>query len=309
MKPTHLILLSSILSFLLNCKLSAQFNDALKIDYFGQTPQGKTAVVFAPDFICTSGKFVQNCCFSPDGKEFVFVLQNKDWNHPAIMYTQYINGQWSVPDTLFNYASTPYFSHDGKLLYCNKKGSSTRDIWVSKRVEKGWQEPVKVPFPVSSDNGNEFEVSEAANGTLYFSSNRSGGYGDMDIYRAELVNGNFTNVTNLGIPINSSSKDECPYIAPDESFMVFNDWKYNEKFAGNNLYISYKKEDNTWTNPKDLGSGLNTNDLDIYPYITPDGKYLIYTRRSNISPATFSQLYWVSIAILDSVKDANTTPY
>ncbi len=298
-----------VIVVLLSSNGTAQFNDTLHIDYFGQTPPGKTAVVFSPDFICTPGLFVQNCCFSPDGKEFVFVFQNAAWNHPSIMYTQYINGQWSVPDTLFDYAAVPFFSYDGQHLYISKNGPVTRDIWVSTRGEKGWQEPVIVPSPVSSNFGNEFEVCEAANGTLYFSSDRPGGYGDMDIYRAELVNGSFPVATNLGIPINTSYKDECPYIAPDESFMIFNDWKPNQHFAGNNLYITYKKQDGSWTNPKDLGATINTNLLDIYPNVTPDGKYFIFTRRNGSVSGISSQLYWVRTDFVDSLRHTNFDPY
>ncbi len=312
MKMKKIFLAMSLVIF--SNAVFAQFNTSLKIDYFGQTPPGKTAVVFSPDFICTPGVFVQNCCFSADGKEFVYVITDKDWSSSTIMYTKYENGNWTKPDTLHCpvYSGiVPYFSYDGKDLYmvlCQYNNTPSADIYVCHRTANGWGEPIRLDSTVNSD-ANEWEVCISQNNTLYFSSARPGGFGDMDICTAHLVNGEFTNFHNLGVPINTSSKDECPYIAPDESFMVFNDWKYNPHFKGNNLYITYKKQDGSWTNPKDLGAGINTDLLDIYPYITPDGKYLIYTRRDGASPAASSKLYWVKTDFVDSLRHTNFNPY
>ena len=91
--------------------------------------------------------------------------------------------------------------------------------------------------------------------------------------------------------------------------MVFNDWKSNAKFQGNNLYITYPKNDSSWTNPKDLGFRVNTDKNDIYPYISPDGKYLLYTIRDGAFGALSSRIYWISTAIFDSIKNTNTPPY
>ncbi len=174
MKNAFFIFIAAII---LISEAPAQFNDKLHIDYFGQTPPGDTAVVFAPDFISRQDWYVQACCFSHDGKEFVFMLQNQSWDHPIIMYTKYTNGTWSKPDTLFDYAAIPSFSYDGShLFFSEKNGWQTRDIVVSERGQNGWQKPKRIPFPVSSDSSNEVEVTVSANGSLYFSSDRSGGF-------------------------------------------------------------------------------------------------------------------------------------
>ncbi len=126
----------------------------------------------------------------------------------------------------------------------------------------------------------------------------------MDLYKAELVNGKYEKVENLGPQINTFFIDECPYIAPDESFIIFNCWKYNSKFKGNNLYVSFKDKDGKWGAPKDLGDRVNTDDLDIYPYVTPDGKYLMFTRRENSLKANYSKLYWIKASVIDSAKES-----
>ncbi len=302
-----------VIVVLLSSNGTAQFNDTLHIDYFGQTPPGKTAVVFSPDFISKPGVFVENCCFSSDGKEFVYGLTDNQWSYAYLMYTKFSNGVWSTPvkiNEAGNGGFTPYFSYDNNDLYyaAGNNSSNSGDIFVLHRTSDGWSGPDTLGSPINSKQ-NEWELCLPSKNVMYFSSARTGGYGDMDIYRAELVNGSWTNVTNLGIPINTSSKDECPYVAPDESFMVFNDWKYNPHFKGNNLYITYRKSDGSWTNPKGLGADINSDQLDIYPYITPDGKYLIFTRRDAASPAKYSQLYWARTNFVDSLRHTNFDPY
>ena len=183
------------------------------------------------------------------------------------------------------------------------------DVWESTRGTDGWLEPVKIGYPVSDNSGDEWELTVSATGTLYYSSSRNGGYGNMDLYRSRLTGGTYGLAENLGIPLNTANADECPYIAPDESFMLLNDWKYNPDFGGNNLYITYARADGSWTNPKDLGAKVNSADLDIYPYISPDGKYLFYTLRIGSTNATSSRIYWISTAFLDSIKSSNTAPY
>jgi hypothetical protein len=189
------------------------------------------------------------------------------------------------------------------------------DIYISNKTENGWGEPVRLPFPINTDNADEPEISVSGSGSLFFSSNRAGGYGDVDIYSAKLINGTYK-VDNIGPGINTSSADECPAIAYDESFLVFDSWR-NGYNGLNELFVSFKKKDGSWTYPKILGPAVNTNQLDIYPNITPDGKYLLFTRREASRPSSdgsrpsslFSKLYWVSIQLIDSLKKTDFEPY
>jgi len=293
------------------------FNQEITINYFEQEHPGKIAQIFAPDFISKEGQFVQNCCFSPNGKEFLYVLTDGFWSFSKIMYTKYSEGEWTIPDTIsFSKkvirSSIPFFSYDGQKIFFisrDREGYKSADIWMSQRTENEWGEPERLNNPVNSENG-EWEVSIAENGNLYFSSDRPGGLGQLDIYKAEYIDGNYDTIKNLGFPINTTSYDECPYIAPDESFIIFNSWKTNENFKGNNIYISYKKSDGSWTNPKDLGEAVNTDLLDIYPYMSPDGEYIMFTRREKpYDDNNYSHLYWVNNNIIDSLRNTNFAPY
>lgn len=288
----------------------SQFSDTLNINYFGQTCPGKKAELFAPEFISRNDWNVQNGCFSQNGKEFVFVKIEPGFGF-QVMYTQFKEGEWTEPIKLFpeeRYLAMPFFSYDGNTLFFSSSLVSFTqdgDIYMSRRRGEVWQKPERIGHPVSSDVGKEWEVSESRNGTLYYCSSRPGGKGMYDVYRSKLVEGKYPDAENLNKPINSVSLDECPYISPDESFLVFNSWKYNPKFKGNNLYVSYY-EDDKWSQPIDLGSSINTDELDIYPNITPDGKYLLFTRVKYTTnyKEYYSKIYWISTEVLDSVKNS-----
>ena len=305
MKKLKIILFSLIV---VNCCNSiAQFNDSLKIDYFGQTPPGNIPVIFSPDLISTPDVFVQNASFSEDGKKFIYVITDSTWSKSTVMYRSYINGKWSRPVPLNKpeeHWGTPYFSSDGKDIYFSSPiENNAGHIFVIHQTSNGWSKPVKLGFPINTES-IEPDLCLTPKGTMYFTSGRPGGFGDLDIYRSELENGRYIKAGNLGKFINTVACDECPSIAPDESYLVFNSWKYNPKFKGNNLYVCFHDKNGNWSEPKDLGKGVNTDQLDIYPVITPDGKYIIFTRRQSSPVARFSNLYWVSTSILDSVRNS-----
>jgi Tol biopolymer transport system component len=105
-----------------------------------------------------------------------------------------------------------------------------------------------------------------------------------------------------------------PYIAPDESFIIFASNRPNgiseaDMFLRDggsqelDLYISYNKGNNTWTTPKNLGKGINTKAWEFGPTLSPDKKYLFFTRRMNFKTVEPSKIYWVSAIIIDQLKD------
>jgi hypothetical protein len=89
-------------------------------------------------------------------------------------------------------------------------------------------------------------------------------------------------------------------MAKDETYIIF-----PEIIGGaGDLYISYKKTDTTWTNPKSLSSLINSTDWEFGPYVSPDKNYLFFSR------ATAAATYWVKIGnMIDSLKSTNFLPY
>lgn len=86
--------------------------------------------------------------------------------------------------------------------------------------QPAWGAPKHLDAPINT-KAQEFYPSVTADGTLYFSSTREGGKGRGDIWRARLVDGRYSEPENLGEAINSQFSEGDPFIAPDESYLVF----------------------------------------------------------------------------------------
>ncbi|MGD8868789.1 MAG: hypothetical protein PVI01_14260, partial [Gemmatimonadales bacterium] len=236
-----------------------------------------------------------------------FGITNSDWSQFFLYSAKLEDGQWTEAVAApflgsDSSALTSCLSFDGRRAFFTSSRPSypPADIWMSERVGAGWSEPAKLPAPVSSDR-DEFEVSIARNGTLYFSSSRDGGWGDLDIYRARLVAGEYPAAENLGPPINTSWGDDLPYIAPDESYLIFASDRPGG-LGARDLYISFQIDDE-WIEAVNLDQPINSEEWDIYPSVSPDGRYLFFTRRTSWETSEDSDIYWVSAAFIDRLRE------
>jgi len=137
-----------------------------------------------------------------------------------------------------------------------------------------------------------WQFSVANDGTIYFASSDGTGFGLNDIYQSKLMNGEYQEPENLGGAINSEFIDFAPYIAPDQSFIIFTSRGRPE---GSGLFISFKKSDGTWTKAKYMGETFGDNAL--LTTMSPDGKYLFFTGWREGRKGVF----WVDAKIIEEL--------
>ena len=105
------------------------------------------------------------------------------------------------------------------------------------------------------------------------------------------INGKDTLMQSLGTVINTPAFDGDFYIAPDESYMIVS--AKETKDYESELWISFRKKDQTWTAPQSLGGQINTGLAHRFgQYVSPDGKYLFYTKGTSEADCN---IYWVRI--------------
>jgi Tol biopolymer transport system component len=266
----------------------------LKGDYMGQKPPGMIPEKFLPGIVSTS-KSEFNAAFSPDGNYFFYSIS--EGGRETMFYMKRVNDRWTVPRSA-PFASKkndcdPYFSHDGQRLYFistrpkqNEPKSKDWDIYFVEREGQVWSEPQNIGPPVNSKY-DEYYVSLTKAGTIYFASDRKGGQGSHDIYRSKSVDGRFGKPENLGPAINTKHMEHDPFVAPDESYIVFTSVDRPGGFGSGDMYISFRRKDGTWTEAKNLGKLYNTSGYDFCPILSPDGKYFFFTQKGDI--------YWVKI--------------
>jgi outer membrane protein OmpA-like peptidoglycan-associated protein len=153
-------------------------------------------------------------------------------------------------------------SADGRLMVftaCGREDGLGRcDLYFSRKTGDRWTPPVNMGKPVNS-GFYETQPSLSADGkTLYFASNRPGGFGDMDIWVTTIDNRNNWNVPiNLGEVINTEGSDWAPYIHPDNQTLYF---ASNEHIGlgGFDIFYSIKDSAGNWTKPVNIGYPINT---------------------------------------------------
>src|SRR5262249_4100203 len=143
--------------------------------------------------------------------------------------------------------SDPVLSPDGSKLYfvsdrpVNGVAKTDFDVWVVSRRGEGWGEAEHLDAPINSEYG-EYFASAAANGDLFFSSDRPGGKGGLDVYRSRLVDGKYSAPENLGAAINSEAWELDCLVAPDASYLIVGAIGRPDSLGNYDLYVSYARE-------------------------------------------------------------------
>jgi hypothetical protein len=192
-------------------------------------------------------------------------------------------------------------SYDGKILFVYLSGDKeSEDIYISFREgDTAWSKPVKAEG-INTPHW-EGHASLGPDGkTLYFSSDRPGGYGERDIYVATMQeDSTFADVRNIGAKINSPFSEDAPFIYANGS-MYFASEAHGSMGGYDIFYIKYDSIKGQWQEPVNMGYPINTTDDDRYYYVSKDGEwgYFSSARASGenlhdiyaIQPGTFERL-------------------
>jgi Tol biopolymer transport system component len=297
------IIITFLLSGIITLTLVAQKNT---FDYFGQTPPGDSAIIFAPRIISLTDRLEGKIAFSPDGNECYFTVWGTNFSSCKIYCTKTLNNTWTeqveASFSIGHYCGEPFLSADGNKLYFNYSyRDKPTNMWVVQRTNQGWSDPQELPSPINSERWDA-NYSESAEGTIYFASNRPGGFdekGDIWCIRKASDQPNLAEI--LGTPVNSTAWD-AGLIAPDGSYLIFT----SERPGGigrSDLYITFIKEDNSWTTPANMKS-INISGISSTtdPSISPDGRFLFFVRYNRTNAGETRDIYWVSTKIIDDIK-------
>jgi hypothetical protein len=257
--------------------------------YFGQTPPGSTAQVFAPGLICDTGEHQWESwvSFSTDGNTFCF-------NRLGFVYiTENTDQGWTTPK---NIISVPYrsvsccLSPDANSIYfVNRK--ELNHLYRCQRTPEGWSDP-QVLGPTFKYSGAYAGFSLAANNSIYlFRSKPRAGGSDGGMFYAPYENNTWPRLVKL------PQVGTFPGIASDESFIVFTVIR-PEGLGETDLYLSLRRSDGTWGKARNLGPKINSGQFEFGARISPDKKYMFFTRSNGWFENPYrdtSDIYWVEL--------------
>jgi Tol biopolymer transport system component len=248
--------------------------------------------LFAEGLIST-GDYESHPAFTPDGATLYFLKSAPSFNFWCIVVSRFRSGRWGEPEVApfsgRHSDADPFITPDGSRLYfisdrpAPGKASDDLDIWVVEREGEGWGEPKNLGPPVNSER-NEWFPTLTRDGTLYFGSERPGGLGGTDLYRARLVDGKYAEPENLGPSVNTKFGEFEPLVSQDESLLLFAATGRPEGRGGFDLYVSRRRE-GKWAQARSLGDVVNTAATEFAPKVSPDGNYLFFTSTRGFADA------------------------
>ncbi len=244
-------------------------------DFMGQQAPGEIPVKFAPDIISTKK---DDSCFeiSYSGTEMVF---NRDGKIYITSRSQ--SGEWTMPSPICDGGESS-FSKDGKIIYFNSRAPVPNakvplNVWYIEKQNGQWTEPAYLTGHILDQTLHAPSLNTA--GDIYSSG----------ITRLKYRDGIYQKAEKLTPPIKGSH----PFISSDNSFMIFDRRPPGGGYA-TDLYISFKNDDATWSEPTWLNSKINTDKAETNAYVTPDGKYMFFTRNFDI--------YWVAADFIEEIR-------
>ncbi len=256
--------------------------------YLGQEPPGLIPVAFAPNMVTTAGW--ENCgAFSPDMKEFYFLRQVGETNKKQ-EFVVYKNEGDSWTETVISpRKGQPFVSPDGKTLHLGRR--------YMERMDNGeWSEIKKLEHPF--DSLPIMRLTASSKGTYFFDEFKRDFTGDIRYSR--LINGKYEEPKLLNEKINTGGSFH-PYIAPDESYILF-DSKKEGGYGDSDIYISYRQQDGEWGDPINLGADINTEAWEASASVTPDGKYLFFNRNMGSKKYENVDIFWVSAEVIEKLR-------
>ena len=218
-----------------------------------------------------------------NGKE---KLPNGEYDEDIYFSISDDDGRWEESKSIGNlintkdHDATVSISIDGRELFIYREDDEG-SIYVSVLDNNNqWTNPKKLPKPINSKYRETHASLGADNMTLYFTSDRPGGFGGLDIYVVKrLPNGEWGIPQNLGPQINTPFDEEGPYIHPDGKTLFFSSKGHNSMGGYDIFYSFFDEEKKEWTKPQNLGYPINTTMDDVFYVPTPDGKRAYYASK------------------------------
>jgi peptidoglycan-associated lipoprotein len=217
-----------------------------------------------------------NATFSRDGKTMYFNRTNEnrikiedvEIANIKIYKAELVNDLWqNVKELPFNSnlynVEHPSLSYDGKTLYFSSDmpgGYGSFDLYkVTINTDGTYGTPENLGNTLNTSQREQFPFISKIN-TLYFSSNGQEGFGNLDVFRSEIINGNFSNPVNLGEGVNTGLDDFC-FVLNEQTNMGY--FSSNRSFE-DKLY-TFKREENILTKYLVEGIVQDKNSNEILP--------------------------------------------
>ena len=201
-----------------------------------------------------------------------------------IYITRKEGGKWTEPENMGRpvnsdeHDATVAVAPDAQsmIIYNDDKGDG--NLYECKLTGSVWSKPKKMNKYINSKY-HESSASYSSDGkTLYFGSNKPGGFGNHDMYVTTWneEEQDWGEAKNLGPTVNTKYNEEAVLIHPDGKTLYFSS-QGHKTMGGYDIFKSTLQADGTWGEPENIGYPINTVDDDVFFVINASGRRGYYS--------------------------------
>lgn len=261
-------------------------------------PQNLSEVINTPDE-------VQNCPVVSDdesiivftaGKKNIFLAEldintTPDYKLDDIYYSKKKDGKWEPPINITKQIgagnqqrTVPVsISANGTELYLVRDDNDDGNIYVSYFKNGKWTKMKALNKHINTKYWESHATITKDGNTLFFTSDRPGGFGGLDIYRSDKdEKGDWGPPVNLGPTINSIYDEETPFVIGDKGkYTLYFSSQGHYSMGGFDVFYSTLLNNNKWSTPINIGYPLNTVGNDLFYVPKANGEYFFFPLNNN----------------------------
>lgn len=256
--------------------------------YFGYKPPGLTPEIFVPKK-STSQDWKLGNTDSLNMDEFYFKYTGNDPFEPLVVVYRNEGSYYRVNKYSFNHNPG-----DSNILY-------SRWNYIE-RTDSGWSKLKSLGSMFDREDWGIMVMSVSSKGTIVFDD-----YKSNDVIRmSRIIEGKREEPKLLGKHINKGKWTAHPFIAPDESFLIWGSER-DDGYGMSDNYISFRQQDGSWGPAINMGDKINSELQENGARLTPDGKYLLFRRseekvREDGTTYWETTKYWVDARTIETLR-------
>jgi len=264
-----------------------------------------TKKTLGPDF--SLGSINENPAVSYDGNTIVYTERRGIVN--VIFYSKKERGKWQPPIEITNEinagedCSSCALNNDGTELFLYKTDNYDGAIYSS-TYKDGYWTPIKKLNRNINTKFYESHASISADGKkLYFTSNRDGGQGNLDIYVSEKDGiGEWGPAVNMGPVVNTPYNEDTPFITGDGTTLYFSSEGHTSMGGYDNFRSLFTQS--AWQTPENIGYPLNSSDDDKFYQPFDNGKSAYYSITTDYKKR---DIMFLAIGVSEEVRSFEIT--
>lgn len=186
-----------------------------------------------------------------------------------ILFSRKVNGEWTpgiviMDQLLVDEGYSTALTGDGNELFLYKNDQYVGNIYSSRYIDGRWMPAEKLNENINTKYWESHASPSSDGQKLFFTSNRPGGYGGLDIYVSQRDSlGSWGPAVNLGPTLNTPFNEETPFLDQTNKVLYFSS-RGHFNMGGHDIFYSTLLDDGEWSAPLNMGYPVNSTDDDIF---------------------------------------------